>query len=132
MNEPLEEWIAKAEGDAASANRELNARIRPNYDSACFHAQQCVEKYLKAVLIYQAVVFPKVHDLEILLDLCLASFPLWEAMRNDLQLLTQYAVQFRYPGESADKDDARKAVSAMKRSCTTIRASLPVRSRYPA
>jgi HEPN domain-containing protein len=44
------DWIAKAEGDYASANREYRARKTPNYDSACFHAQQCIEKYLKAWL----------------------------------------------------------------------------------
>jgi HEPN domain-containing protein len=40
------EWVAKAEGDRVTARRELRARRRPNYDAACFHAQQCAEKYL--------------------------------------------------------------------------------------
>src|SRR5262245_6490438 len=44
------EWIGKAEGDFATARREVRARKAPNYDAACFHAQQCVEKYLKALL----------------------------------------------------------------------------------
>lgn len=44
------EWVGKAEGDFASAGRELRARKLPNYDSACFHAQQCAEKLLKAAL----------------------------------------------------------------------------------
>jgi HEPN domain-containing protein len=44
------EWIEKAEGDFHSALRELRARKNPNYSSACFHAQQCVEKYLKGRL----------------------------------------------------------------------------------
>ncbi|MFL5801388.1 MAG: HEPN domain-containing protein [Roseiflexaceae bacterium] len=39
------EWIAKAEGDFASATRELRARKVPNYASACFHAQQCAERF---------------------------------------------------------------------------------------
>jgi hypothetical protein len=41
--EPVEimtEWVAKAEGDYATAGRELRARRHPNYDAACFHAQQ--------------------------------------------------------------------------------------------
>jgi len=33
------EWVAKAEGDWDSAQREYRARQRPNYDAACFHAQ---------------------------------------------------------------------------------------------
>lgn len=40
------EWVAKAEGDFAMVEREARARKSPNYDGRCFHAQQCVEKYL--------------------------------------------------------------------------------------
>ena len=46
------EWVRKAEGDYATAAREMRARKSPNYDAACFHAQQCVEKYLKALPPY--------------------------------------------------------------------------------
>jgi len=124
MNGQIKEWIAKADGDFTSALREYRARKNPNYDSACFHAQQCVEKYLKAVLIKNRISFSKGHDLEILLDRCLAVYPLWEPLRDDMQLLTQYAVQFRYPGESADKGEACKAVAAMKRSLADIQRVL--------
>ena len=34
------EWVEKAEGDFRSMNRELRARKDPNFDAACFHAQQ--------------------------------------------------------------------------------------------
>ena len=124
MNAQVKEWTAKAAGDYASALREYRARKNPNYDSACFHAQQCIEKYLKAILVKNRIPFSKIHDLEVLLDLCIAGHPLWEPMRDDMQLLTQYAVQFRYPGESADKEEARQAVGAMKRSLKDIRAVL--------
>jgi HEPN domain-containing protein len=50
MNPLTVEWVDKAEGDMATAKRELRARKQPNYDATCFHAQQCVEKYLKALL----------------------------------------------------------------------------------
>lgn len=39
------EWVHKADGDYATAMRELRARRSPNYDAVCFHAQQCAEKY---------------------------------------------------------------------------------------
>lgn len=110
-----QEWAIKAEGDATTALREYRARKAPNYDAACFHAQQCVEKLLKAVLIQNKIPFRRIHDLEVLLDACLDRYPLWESLRADTQLLTQYAVQFRYPGESADKEEAKEAISAMKR-----------------
>ena len=44
------EWVAKAEGDYATARREARARRQPNFDAVCFHAQQCAEKYVKALL----------------------------------------------------------------------------------
>jgi HEPN domain-containing protein len=50
MTSQVAEWISKAEGDFLTAGRELRARKSPNYDAVCFHAQQCAEKYLKAVL----------------------------------------------------------------------------------
>ena len=110
-----QEWVGKAEGDFTTALREYRARKSPNYDAACFHAQQCVEKYIKAALIADQTSFLRIHDLEVLLEKCLPLHPLWESMRNDAQLLTQYAVQFRYPGENAEKEDARDAIAAMKR-----------------
>ena len=53
------EWVEKAEGDYATAGREIRARRRPNYDAVCFHAQQTAEKYLKAFLQENDVAFPK-------------------------------------------------------------------------
>jgi HEPN domain-containing protein len=110
MNRIVAEWIEKAEGDHVSALRELRARKSPNYDSACFHAQQCVEKYLKGILQAWQLPFPKTHDLTKLLDACVLRRPELETLHGDLKLLTQFAVIFRYPGESATKDEAKRAV----------------------
>lgn len=49
MKRTTREWVDKAEGDATVAEREL-AAPNPVSDAVCFHAQQCVEKYLKGVL----------------------------------------------------------------------------------
>ncbi|MGB1128347.1 MAG: HEPN domain-containing protein [Opitutales bacterium] len=114
MNEISREWIAKAEGDRVTALRELRARNAPNYDAACFHAQQAVEKIMKAFMIDHQIGFKRTHDLEILLDACLSAEPILEGLRPEAQLLTQYAVQFRYPGESADKAEAKQATQAMQ------------------
>lgn len=50
MKPAVAEWVSKAEGDFLTGGRELRARKSPNYDAVCFHAQQCAEKYPKAVL----------------------------------------------------------------------------------
>lgn len=109
MNELTVEWIEKAEGDFDTAGRELRARQRPNYDAACFHAQQVTEKYLKAFLQEHSQAFPKTHNLVELLELCLVVDSDFETYRNRLILLDRYAVRFRYPGDAADRDEARDA-----------------------
>jgi len=111
------EWVAKAEGDFASAQRELKARKSPNFDAACFHAQQCAEKYLKARLQEAGIAFGRSHHLTALLDLALPLEPMWEASRADLATLTAYAVEFRYPGESANRSLAKEAI----RRCASFR-----------
>ncbi len=57
------EWVEKAENDWNSLNREIRAHKNPNYDAACFFAQQCVEKYIKACLVEADIYFKKFHDL---------------------------------------------------------------------
>lgn len=114
MNELTAEWVEKAEGDFATAGRELRARRRPNYDAACFHAQQLTEKYLKAFLQEHEHEFPKTHSLVDLLELCLATDPDFESYRRLLILLDGYAVRYRYPGDAADRDEAREAYRAAR------------------
>jgi len=124
MNELTTEWIAKAEGDYATAERELRARRRPNYDAVCFHAQQTSEKYLKAFLQEQGASFPKTHSLIELLEIALPFDESLELQRELLVQLERYAVRYRYPGESADKDEARAALRATKGVRTIIQQRL--------
>ena len=110
MTPLTQEWISKAEADFRSARREYRARKEPNYDLACFLAQQVAEKYLKARLQEAGVPFAKTHNLAVLLDLLLPVEPLWEGLRPMLKALTGYAVEVRYPGASADKERAKTAL----------------------
>ena len=68
MSDLSAEWIDKAEADFSTATRENRVRKAPNYDAVCFHAQQCIEKYLKAILVRHRKAFSKTHDLEFLLE----------------------------------------------------------------
>jgi HEPN domain-containing protein len=104
------EWIDKVEGDWFSAQREVGARKHANYDAACFHAEQCAEKYLKARLQEGGIAFKKTHDLVNLLNLVLALEPAWSMLRSDLTILTDFAVDYRYPGTAATKAEAQDAV----------------------
>jgi HEPN domain-containing protein len=114
MNELIEEWIRKAEGDFISGLREYRARKFPNFDAAGFHAQQCIEKYIKALLQMHNMRFEKMHDLLTLKELCFSFFPELELCAENLAYLNQFAVAFRYPGESANREQAKRAVKIAK------------------
>jgi HEPN domain-containing protein len=117
MNDVVCEWIEKAEGDFITAGREFDAASRPNYDAVCLHSQQCAEKYLKAFLIENGIIPPKTHDLE---RLSLMIAPLKKGISwpvEELRLLTRASVVFRYPGESAGREEAGAALDV----CTRMR-----------
>jgi HEPN domain-containing protein len=90
-----------------------------------------VEKYLKALLEEKGVVFHKTHALPVLLDQCAKFYPLLVPLRPDMVRLSVYAVEFRYPGESATRDDARESVAIMKRTRMALREllGLPAKAR---
>ena len=119
MQPATSEWVEKAEADFITAMREFRARKHPNYDAACFHAQQCAEKYLKAWLQENNISFGKTHDLIRLLSL-MPSVQSLEALRPDLAMLTAAAVEFRYPGESATRSNAKEAINT----CIALRREI--------
>jgi HEPN domain-containing protein len=124
MRTVVAEWVAKAEGDYVVLRREMRARKAPNYDAVCFHSQQCVEKYLKARLMQAKIRFGKIHDLVKLLDAVLPVEPLWEAFRADFRRLSAYAVAYRYPGESANRQEAKDAAGRCGKFREAARAAL--------
>jgi HEPN domain-containing protein len=113
MNALTAEWVEKAEGDFATAGREVRARRNPNYDAACFQAQPCAEKYLKAFLQECGAAIPRTYSLIDLLGLCVPFDPSFTSQRDPLVLLDRYAVRYRYPGDSSNKAEARQALQAV-------------------
>lgn len=112
MNPALAEWVEKAEGDFLTAGRELRARKLPNYDAVCFHTQQCAEKYLKAVLQENGKRIPKIHFLLELQAMILQFDGSYEFLKADLEVLEDYSVRFRYPGNFAEKSQAQAAYTS--------------------
>ncbi|MEK7711382.1 MAG: HEPN domain-containing protein [Planctomycetota bacterium] len=128
MKPTTSEWVEKAEGDFRSAAREMRARKAPNYDLACFCAEQCAEKYLKALLHERGRRAPRTHDLTRLLEFLVADISELELIRPMLEALTAFAVEFRYPGASATKPLAGQAY----RDCTVVREAVRWFLRLPA
>ncbi len=124
MNPLTLEWVDKAEGDLLTARREYRARKSPNFDAVCFHTQQAVEKYMKAVLQEVGMPIPRIHSLADLLALICKSDAGFMRIQADAMVLEGYAVLFRYPGLSANKTDAKAALTAAENVCLFIRKKI--------
>ncbi|MCY3003054.1 MAG: HEPN domain-containing protein [Planctomycetota bacterium] len=124
------EWVAKAENDLRTAALTLRAEGQRPTDTICFHAQQCIEKYLKALLVLNGSPFPRTHDLT---SIC-ALLP--DAWRPDvppavLERFTDYATVTRYPGDYTEIPvvEARAALATARKIRKAARAILPTSAK---
>lgn len=95
--ESAAEWIRDAESDLAIASIKRTTRMR--YAHLCFHAQQASEKALKALFVVLSMPYPRTHDLAFIIDSLPSEITIPPFLLN-LPILTKYAVQYRYPGQS--------------------------------
>jgi HEPN domain-containing protein len=109
-------WLAKADSDLAAGGRLL---VGGPYDVVCFHAQQAIEKLLKALLAFYNQLPPRTHDLEELQRLLLtvnnnpdlAALDLFEA--SDYAVMARYDLQF-WPDEETAKEALALAVEVKR------------------
>jgi HEPN domain-containing protein len=119
-------WLRKSLNDLRYGQIDLSA-APPAAEDAVFHAQQAVEKALKAFLVWHDVPFPKTHDLGRLGKEAVSLDPSLELLIELVVDLTQYAWVFRYPGEPLELslEAASDALSRAGRLVEAIRAKLP-------
>jgi HEPN domain-containing protein len=119
------DWVAYAEDDMRLAKYALTLTEGCPYRLIAYHAQQCVEKYLKAYLVYHGIDFPYTHDISDLLESC-GRTANWVEEIQDAEELTFYAVATRYPrrGEQVNEEEAVRSVQIAERVCQVIRISL--------
>ena len=93
-------WLIDANADLANARSLSTHRDEGTAPFAsAFHAEQAVEKSLKALLIWHAIDFPPRHDLGLLAGLV----PAGAAMTKlNVGGLTVYAVEQRYAAGMSD------------------------------
>lgn len=123
------EWVKKAENDFKAAAQILRRRKDVLPDAACFFCQQCVEKYLKARLVEADISFSRTHDLLLLVNLCAQVEPLWSAYAQVVDAMTDFAVDFRYPGHAATLSQARQALKHCKSLRAEVRRSLGLKAK---
>ena len=114
MREETTEWVNKAEEDYSVAEILRENKKKKNYNSICFHSQQCVEKYLKSLLSENSLEIPYTHDLKYLSKLLKDVCPWVSIYSTSVRILTDYATISRYPGEDADSEEASTAFRLCK------------------
>jgi HEPN domain-containing protein len=109
--EKVNHWVELAEEDLRVAKYSLTMSSNVPYRIIAFHAQQCAEKYIKALLVLNNLDFPYTHDLEKLLGIAPKQLNLLPRLAIAGEL-TDYAVSKRYPDyyQKLSKEEAIRAI----------------------
>jgi HEPN domain-containing protein len=93
----------------------------------CFHCQQAAEKHLKALMAELGLRIPYTHNLVAILPLLAPHHAGLRSLRRGLDFLTRFAVDTRYPGDSASKRQAAGSLRWAGRVRATCRGLLGMR-----
>ena len=96
-------------------------------DEVCFHCQQAIEKYLKALMAEHGIPIQKTHDLTILLLQLIPIDSTLHSLKRGLKGVTRYAVEYRYPGMNTTTRQAKTAIKKALSVRDEIRNRLGIR-----
>ncbi|MFH1563241.1 MAG: HEPN domain-containing protein [Nitrospirota bacterium] len=122
----IKQWLAHADEDLRLAQCGLTLTSGCPYRLIAYHAQQCVEKYLKAYLVHRRIDFPYTHNISLLLELCVKQQVIWPETIQEAKWLTSYAITTRYPGEDLEvtKEEVDSALHIATEVRKTVRDTL--------
>ncbi len=109
MREIVREWFDKGNNDFIAAKTLAVKKGLENQTG--FHCQQAIEKWLKAYLIKQGEEIRKIHDLTALVIDCEKYDPDFQQIEPLVEGITDFGVEFRYPGMNATPDETREALN---------------------
>lgn len=114
MKKAVKEWLGHAEEELSTAEYLFDGGF---YRSACYHAQQAIEKGIKARLIEKGWLLEKIHSLERLISIA-EDYEVAVSMADDEITFMDTIYLGRYPAEAGllplgdpKKEDAERAVS---------------------
>ena len=110
--EIVKEWLRKADEDIDFAASVIDDSSF--YAQICFHFHQGAEKYLKSVIIAYDLEFKKIHDLPMLLKLCLGKESDLKILEDDCRVLNPFYIDTRYPVHWPTQYTKKEALKAMK------------------
>lgn len=121
----VQQWLAKASQDLSVAQLLLKDQFE-GFEAVGFHAQQAVEKYLKAFLVRHQEEFPKTHNISVLRELVAKVDRELSNQLVPMELLTAYGVEYRYPGvyDSISLQQGKEALDFAEQARDLILAKL--------
>jgi HEPN domain-containing protein len=135
MKSSVSAWLMAAEEDLSVIESLLHSKLATG--AACFHAQQCVEKSLKAVLEEYAKRVPKIHDLDKLLSEVKQYVDI-ESDKLTIDKLNMLYIESRYPGAfgflptgKPTSEDVEKFYAFAENIYDTVRNHLTTHSKTP-
>lgn len=112
-----QDWFLKAENDLKAAKAIFEYYEHPPTDTICYHCHQVAEKSLKGYLVFLKMTFHRIHDLIVLLNLCLTKDKTLNTFRSDFEILNQYYIETKYPPDMPieySKKEAKEAIEKTK------------------
>ncbi|MBF0519601.1 MAG: HEPN domain-containing protein [Nitrospirae bacterium] len=106
MNEDnlVHSWLLRANSNLERAKAgKVSSGIM--FEDLCFDCHQAVEKSLKALLICWKIDFPRTHSISRLLEIIEGTGTQIPDEIKDSVILTDYAVETRYPGDYVPIDE---------------------------
>ena len=127
-NADWQKWLKFSDEDLRAADATLGEGV---FSAACFHAQQAVEKAIKAILLTKTGKVPKQHSILRLTEMS-EDRELFEKHKENLEFLDKFYVPTRYPDALPgslpeglpEREDAEKAVESAKEVVESVKKIL--------
>jgi HEPN domain-containing protein len=129
-------WMARADHDYKIGWDEMQTD-NPTADMVCYHAQQCVEKCLKAYLVVHETAFRTTHDIAELIEQCKEIDPQFGDLYDlHADRLTAYSIEAEVhdPADfyAPSVEEAQAALRTAQTARDFVRARLWKSRRYVA
>ena len=127
VNSEISEWIRLADMDLATAHHMFDTYHPKPLEIVCFHSQQAAEKILKCYLVSKGIEYPKIHDMQVLIEMCIEFDDEFNNIYVEATTLTNYAVSLRYPTElGIEESDTIKAIENSDKVMKFVREKLNI------
>lgn len=121
--ESAKEWLRRADADLEVAL----ACSYVDYNNACYHLQQAIEKAVKAAITFDNFDVPFIHDLEDLVGSLLDSWGIGDTQLNWGRISSWVVARYPGSGVSPTDEDVTYGINAANKIIDLVRAGMDAR-----